>query len=122
STAGGILDTIGRAAGRGIEKLGQPVVVKNMPGGGGTIGTSAVARAKGDGYTLGAIATSHGINPSIYENLSFDTKNDFSNVTQMVELTNFLVVHPDVPADNLEAFIALAKKSPGELTYGSAGI
>jgi len=121
SSAGGILDTIARIAAHGIERLGQPGVVKNMPGGGGTIGTAAVARARADGYTLGAIATSHGINPSLYSNLPFDTKRDFTNITRMVELTNFLVVNPAVPASNLKEFIALAKEKPGTLTYGSAG-
>ncbi len=122
SSAGGILDTIGRIAARGIERLGQPAVVKNLPGGGGTIGTAAVARAQPDGYTVGAIATSHVINPSIYANLQYDTLKDFVNLTQMVELTNVLVVHPSVPANNLEEFIALAKAKPGELTFGSAGV
>lgn len=121
SSAGGILDTIARIAAHGIERLGQPGVVKNMPGGGGTIGTAAVARARPDGYTLAAIATSHGINPSLYMNLPYDTKRDFTNITQMVELTNFLVVNPSVPASNLKEFIALAKEKPGKLTYGSAG-
>jgi len=122
SSAGGILDTIGRTAARGIERLGQPAVVRNMPGGGGTIGTAAVARAEGDGYTLGAVATSHAINPGVYPNLQFDTLRDFVNITQMVQLTNFLVVHPSVPASNLEEFIALAKENPNTLTYGSAGV
>lgn len=122
SSAGGILDTIGRTAARGIERLGQPAVVKNMPGGGGTIGTAAVARAAADGYTLGAVATSHAINPGVYANLQFDTLRDFVNITQMVQLTNFLVVHPSVPASNLKEFIALAKEKPNSLTYGSAGV
>lgn len=122
SSAGGILDTIARTAARGLEKLGQPTVIKNMPGGGGSIGTAAVARASGDGYTLGAVATSHTINPSVYPELQYDTLKDFVNITQMVQLTNFLVVNPSVPASNLKEFIALAKKNPGSLTYGSAGI
>ncbi|AOB28803.1 MULTISPECIES: tripartite tricarboxylate transporter substrate binding protein [Bordetella] len=122
SSAGGILDTIARAAAHGLERLGQPAVAKNLPGGGGTIGTAAVARMPGDGYTLGAIATSHGINPSIYDKLAYDTQRDFTNITQLVELTNFLVVNPSVPASNLKEFIALAKAKPGTLTYGSAGV
>ncbi|SSW68225.1 tripartite tricarboxylate transporter substrate binding protein [Achromobacter veterisilvae] len=122
SSAGGILDTIARTAAHGIERLGQPAVVKNLPGGGGTIGTQAVARAPGDGYTLGAVATSHAINPSMYAKLLYDTAHGFSNVTQMVELTNFLVANPSVPASNLKELIALAKAKPGTLTYGSAGV
>jgi len=122
SSAGGILDTIARTAAHGIERLGQPAVVKNLPGGGGTIGTQAVARAAGDGYTLGAVATSHAINPSMYAKLLYDTSQGFTNVTQMVELTNFLVANPSVPASNLKELIALAKAKPGTLTYGSAGV
>ncbi len=122
SSAGGILDTIARTAAHGIELLGQPAVVKNLPGGGGTIGTQAVARAAGDGYTLGAVATSHAINPSMYAKLLYDTSQGFTNVTQMVELTNFLVANPSVPASNLKELIALAKAKPGTLTYGSAGV
>ncbi|OAE60838.1 ABC transporter substrate-binding protein [Achromobacter insolitus] len=122
SSAGGILDTIARTAAHGIERLGQPAVVKNLPGGGGTIGTQAVARAPGDGYTLGAVATSHAINPSMYAKLQYDTARGFSNITQMVELTNFLVANPAVPASNLKEFIALAKSKPSTLTYGSAGV
>ncbi|MPT40133.1 MAG: tripartite tricarboxylate transporter substrate binding protein [Achromobacter sp.] len=122
SSAGGILDTIARTAAHGIERLGQSAVVKNLPGGGGTIGTQAVARAAGDGYTLGAVATSHAINPSMYAKLLYDTSQGFTNVTQMVELTNFLVANPSVPASNLKELIALAKAKPGTLTYGSAGV
>ena len=122
SSAGGILDTIARTAAHGIERLGQPAVVKNLPGGGGTIGTQAVARAAGDGYTLGRVATSHAINPSMYAKLLYDTSQGFTNVTQMVELTNFLVANPSVPASNLKELIALAKAGPGTLTHGSAGV
>lgn len=122
SSAGGILDTVSRLAGRGIEQLGQPVVPKNAPGGGGTIATGMGARADADGYTIVGIATSHGINPSIYPDLQYDTLNDFEYITQMVELTNFLVVNPEIPADNLKEFIQLAKDNPGKYTYGSAGV
>ncbi|AUL17536.1 tripartite tricarboxylate transporter substrate binding protein [Bordetella bronchiseptica] len=122
SSAGGILDTIARTAAHGLERLGQSAVAKNLPGGGGTIATAALARMPGDGYTLGAVATSHAINPNIYNKLAYDTGRDFTNITQMVELTNFLVVNPSVPASNLKEFIALAKAKPGTLTYGSAGV
>src|SRR5690606_1030879 len=67
-------------------------------------------------------ATSHAINPSMYTKLPYDTARDFTNITQLVELTNFLVVNPAVPASNLKEFIALAKAKPGSITYGSAGV
>jgi len=121
STAGGILDSIGRIVARGMEKLGQPVVVQNVPGGGSSLGTAAVARAPADGYTIGMVATSHAINPSVYASLPYDTLRDFVAISHAVSLTNVLVVHPSVPAANLQEFIALAKREPGKLNCGSAG-
>jgi tripartite-type tricarboxylate transporter receptor subunit TctC len=121
SVPGGILDTVGRIVARGLEKMGQPVVVKNIPGAGSTLGTAAVAAAPADGYTVGMIATSHAINPSIYTKLPYDTKRDLAPISHSVNLVNVLVVHPSVPANNLKEFIELAKRKPGELTYGSAG-
>lgn len=121
SAPGGILDTIGRISAKGLEKLGQPVVVQNIPGGGSSIGTAAVTRAAADGYTLGMVATSHAINPSVYKKLPYDTLKDFTTVSHVVNLSNVLIVHPDTPAQNLQEFIALAKKSPGKYNCGSAG-
>ena len=121
STPGGILDTIGRIVAKGLEKMGQPVVVQNIPGGGSSIGTAAVARAPADGYTLGMVASSHAVNPSVYKKLPYDTLKDFTTVSHVVNLTNVLVVHPDTPANNLQEFIALAKRSPGQYNCGSAG-
>lgn len=121
SAAGGILDTIGRIVARGMEKMGQPVVVQNVPGGGSSLGTAAVARAPADGYTIGMVATSHAINPSVYASLPYDTLRDFVTISHAVSLTNALVVHPSVPAANLQEFIALAKREPGKLNCGSAG-
>ncbi len=121
STPGGILDTIGRVVAKGLEKMGQPVVVQNISGGGSSIGTAAVARAPADGYTLGMVATSHAINPSVYKKLPYDTLKDFTTVSHVVNLTNVLVVHPGTPANSLQEFIALAKRSPGQYNCGSAG-
>ncbi len=121
SAPGGILDTIGRIVAKGVEKLGQPVVVQNIPGGGSSIGTAAVTRAPADGYTLGMVATSHAINPSVYKKLPYDTLRDFATVSHVVNLTNALVVSNNTPASTLQEFIELAKKSPGQLNCGSAG-
>lgn len=121
SAAGGILDTIGRIVARGMEKMGQSVVVQNIPGGGSSIGTAAVARAPADGYTVGMVATSHAINPSVYKKLPFDTVKDFTTISHAVNLTNVLIVHSSVPANTLQEFIALAKREPGKLNCGSAG-
>lgn len=121
SAAGGILDTIGRIVAHGMEKLGQPVIVQNVPGAGSTLGTAVVAKAPADGYTVGMVATSHAINPSVYAKLPYDTQRDFIAVSHAVNLTNVLVVNPSVPANNLAEFIALAKRSPNTLNCGSAG-
>lgn len=121
SLPGGILDTVGRIVAHGMEKMGQPVVVQNQPGAGSSLGTAAVARAPADGYTLGMVAASHAINPSIYKHLPYDTRRDLVPISLAVNLVNVLVVSPNTPATNLKEFIALAKRKPGELTYGSAG-
>lgn len=121
SSAGGILDTIGRIVARGLETMGQPVVVLNQPGAGGTIGTATVAHAAPDGYTLGMVATSHAINPSVYSRMPYDTTRDLVPLSQAVALRNVFVVHPSVPAKDLQEFIRYAKANPGKLTFGSAG-
>jgi tripartite-type tricarboxylate transporter receptor subunit TctC len=122
SVAGGILDTVARTiATRMSEEFGQQVVVDNRPGAGGVIGSELVAKAAPDGYTIVKLATSHAINPSVYAKLPYDTLRDFAPVAQTVSLTNVLVVHPSVPASNVQELIALARAKPGTLTYGSAG-
>ncbi|MDP1692032.1 MAG: tripartite tricarboxylate transporter substrate binding protein [Burkholderiaceae bacterium] len=122
SVAGGILDTIGRIVGRSLEPMGQTVVYQNVPGAGSILGTDVVARAAPDGYTIAVVATSHAINPSVYAKMPYDTARDLAPVVHTVNLTNVLVVNPSVPANNLLELIALAKRKPGALTFGSAGI
>lgn len=121
STPGGILDTVGRIVAKGLEKMGQPVVVQNLPGAGSSLATAAVAAAAPDGYTVAMVPTSYAINPSVYTKLPFDTKRDFVPISQSVNLANVLVVNSSFPAKNLQEFIEFAKKKPGEITYGSAG-
>jgi tripartite-type tricarboxylate transporter receptor subunit TctC len=122
SAAGGILDTVGRlVATRMAESVGQPVVVENRAGAGGILGTEVVAKAPPDGYTICKVATSHAINPSLYAKMPYDTMRDLVPVSQTVNLTNVLVVHPSVPAASVAELIALAKAKPRSLTFGSAG-
>lgn len=121
SVAGGILDTIGRIVGRSIETLGQTVVYQNVPGAGSILGTAAVAKAAPDGYTIAVVATSHAINPSVHAKMPYDTTRDLAPIVHTVNLTNILVVNPSVPAATLRELIALAKRKPGSLTFGSAG-
>ena len=121
--AGGPTDIIGRAIGQKLsESLGQSIIIDNRGGAAGTIGSEQVARAPADGYTLlwGTPGT-HGIAPSIYARLGYDPVKDFAPVTLIALGTNLMVVHPSVPAHNVQEFIALAKSRAGKLNFGSAG-
>lgn len=104
------------------DALGQPVVVENRPGAGGSIGSAEAARATADGYSLlmGHIGTL-AINPSLYSKLAYDPRTSFTPVALMARVPNVLVVNPQVPARNVRELIALAKASPGELHYASGG-
>lgn len=120
---GGSTDTTGRILAEAMSKiLGQPVVVENRGGAGGNIGAAHVAESPADGYTLlqGTIGT-HGINPTLYENLSFDARRDFVPIARMTAGTNVLVVNPSVPAKTVQELIAYAKQHPGKLMMGSSG-
>ncbi|WP_421988846.1 Bug family tripartite tricarboxylate transporter substrate binding protein [Roseococcus sp.] len=102
--------------------LGQPIVIENRGGAGGTIGTAAVATSPADGYTLlygtpGPLITNRFLMP----NLPYDSDRDFSPVSLLTRGAYLLAVHKDVPARNMAELIALARSRPGELTYASAG-
>jgi tripartite-type tricarboxylate transporter receptor subunit TctC len=105
------------------EALGQPVVVDNRAGAGGTIGTASVAKAAPDGHTLllgssGALAVA----PSLIPKLSYDPLKDLAPITMLATVPNILAVHPSVPVHSVKQLIALAKADPGRLTFGSSGI
>jgi tripartite-type tricarboxylate transporter receptor subunit TctC len=122
-SAGGGTDIIARVvADKLSQKLGQPVVVINTPGAGGTIGGASVARAEPDGYTLlvwhvGMISSAHTNKP-----LPYDPLKSFTPIGQLSTAANLIAVNPSVPAKNLKELVALAKAKPGELNYGSSGI
>jgi tripartite-type tricarboxylate transporter receptor subunit TctC len=121
--AGGGTDLLARTLGQKVsDLLGQPVVIENRLGAGGNIGVEMVAKSKPDGYTLlvspGTIAT----NVAVYRKLPYDLLKDLQVVTLVGQTGVVLVVHPSVKANNLREFIDLAKASPGELNYGSAGL
>jgi tripartite-type tricarboxylate transporter receptor subunit TctC len=102
--------------------LGQEVYIENKGGGGGNVAMQDVARADPDGYTLiighiGSLA----VNPFMFDNLPFDTNRDFAAVSLLAKVPSIFVVHADVPARDMREFIALARKQPGRLYYGSAG-
>jgi tripartite-type tricarboxylate transporter receptor subunit TctC len=123
-TPGGTTDILARALSAELQDaLGQPFVVENRGGAGGTVGSEVVARAAPDGHTLmmGHIGTL-AVNPSLYRNLSFDTVTSFQPIVLAAIVPNILVVNPRrVEARNVQELIALAKRRPGALSYGSGG-
>ncbi|MFW7344010.1 tripartite tricarboxylate transporter substrate binding protein [Pollutimonas sp. H1-120] len=120
--AGGSVDVSARILQDPLSKaLGQPVVVENKGGAGGTIGTAIVAKAKPDGYTLLITLSSHTINPAIYSNLPFDTEKDFSPISMVASAPQILVANPKFPPSSLKELIEYSKKHPDEVPYGSAG-
>src|SRR3989454_2323166 len=104
------------------EGIGQPVVVENRPGAGGTVGSTAVARAPADGYTLLYGSTSTlAIAPSLYRDLAYDPRTAFAPISLVSRGSIIAAVNAQLPAKTLKDFIALAKSSPGRINYGSAG-
>jgi tripartite-type tricarboxylate transporter receptor subunit TctC len=119
---GGTTDAIARTLGQELSKsLGKPVIVENKPGAGATIGADYVAKAKPDGYTILLGAVHHTIASSVYKKLPYDFQRDFAPVSTVALVPNVLVVNANVPAKNVSELIALARKSPGKLTFGSNG-
>jgi tripartite-type tricarboxylate transporter receptor subunit TctC len=119
---GGGTDVIARYVAAGMsESMSRQVVVDNRAGANGIIGTEIVARAPADGYTLLFVSSPHSVNPSLYPKLPYDTLRDFAPVTMVATSPYVLVVHPSLPARNVKELIELAKKQPGEITYGSGG-
>jgi len=120
---GGSTDILGRSIAQKLqEALGQPFVVENKGGAGGSIGATEAARAAPDGYTLlmGHIGTL-AVNPSLYPDLAYDPMRSFAPVTLIARVPNVLVVNPGVPANDVRQLIALAKSKPGALRYASGG-
>ncbi|HZA95431.1 MAG TPA: tripartite tricarboxylate transporter substrate binding protein, partial [Burkholderiaceae bacterium] len=96
--------------------------VENRPGQGGSIGAAELARAAPDGYTIGGgTISSHGINATLYDKLSYDPITSFAPITMYATQPNVLLVHPSVPAKNVREFIDLLKANPGKYAFGSAG-
>jgi tripartite-type tricarboxylate transporter receptor subunit TctC len=119
---GGTTDVVARKVAPKVgEILGQPVIIENRGGAGGSIGTEVVAKSPADGYTLLMATNSHTANPAIYKSLPFDTAKDFASVALIGDSPGLVLVHPSVPANNLKEFVALAKKANPPLTFGTAG-
>jgi tripartite-type tricarboxylate transporter receptor subunit TctC len=119
---GGGTDIIGRIlADRMSADLGQPVVIENRGGAGGNIGADLAAKSAPDGYTIVMVAPSLAISPALYAKLNYDPVKDFAPIGLVASVPNVLVIHPSVPAQTLAEFIALAKRDPGGMNFGSGG-
>jgi tripartite-type tricarboxylate transporter receptor subunit TctC len=120
---GGSTDLLARVVGQKLsEAWGQPVIVENRGGAGGTLGAAEAAKATPDGYTLLMGAIHHTIASSVYPKLPYDFQKDLAPITIVAIVPNVLVVNSSVPAKSVAELIAHAKANPGKLTYGSAGL
>ncbi|MFM7847395.1 MAG: Bug family tripartite tricarboxylate transporter substrate binding protein [Rubrivivax sp.] len=120
---GGTTDILARVVGEKLAvALGQPVVIENKPGQGGSAGAAELARAAPDGYTIGGgTISSHAINATLYDKLPYDPGTSFAPITLYATQPNVLLVHPSVPAASVREFVALLKANPDKYAFGSAG-
>ncbi len=119
---GGANDIVVRMMGQRLsERLGQPFVIENWPGGGSNIGTEAVVRAPPDGYTLLSLGPPATINATLYEKLNYNFIRDIAPVAGIIRISNIVLVHPSVPAKTIPDFIAYAKANPGKVSMASGG-
>ena len=119
--AGGA-DFAGRLIGQVLsERLGQPFVIENRPGAAGNVGTEAVVRAPGDGYTLLVVLTPNAVNATLYDGLNFNFIRDIAAVASFSREPNVMLVNPSVPARTVPEFIAYAKANPGRVNMASSG-
>ena len=121
--AGGFYDVIARSVGQKVgDSLGQPMVVENRVGAGGSLGTEFTAKSPPDGYTImvGGIGP-HGIAPSLYANLPYDPVKDFAPIILVATTPNILVVHPSSPIKSVQDLVAAARQKPGGVSYASNG-
>ncbi len=122
TSAGGSTDILARLIGQKLgESLGQQLIADNRAGGNGTVGGEALAKAAPDGYTLMITSSSHIITPLLAPT-PYDAIKDFSPVAANASSENILVLHPSIPANNLQEFIRLAKANPNQLNYATGGV
>ena len=121
--AGGTLDIVARVMGQWLsERLGQPIVIENRPGGAGNnVATETVVRARPDGYTLLLVALSNALNTTLYESLNYNFLHDIAPVASIIRQPLIMLVNPSVPAKTVPEFIAYAKANPGKVNMASAG-
>ena len=119
---GGATDVLARLVAQKLsERWGQSIIVDNRPGAGGNIGAEHAARSAPDGYTLLVAGAPHAINMTLFRKLSYDLARDLAGLNRIATYSSALVVHPSLPVKSVKDLIALAKKRPGELNFGSAG-
>jgi tripartite-type tricarboxylate transporter receptor subunit TctC len=122
-TPGSATDVMGRIVGERLNAAwGQPVVVDNRPGAGGTIGIRETARAEPDGYTLVLVSSGHAVNHVLYKDLGYDTLKDFSAVAMLGSLPSVLIVPPSLGVDSVKELVAMLKAKPGQYNYATAGV
>jgi tripartite-type tricarboxylate transporter receptor subunit TctC len=122
-TPGSATDVIARSVANELSaKLGQPVIIENRPGAGGTIAAAQVTKAAPDGYTLLVNSSGHTVNPWIYEKLPYDTAKDLMGVTVLARQPNVLVVSPDKGWRTVADLVKQAKAQPGKMSFASAGV
>ncbi|WP_341913132.1 tripartite tricarboxylate transporter substrate binding protein [Polaromonas sp. YR568] len=122
-TAGSGTDLIARSIADTMSKsMGQPIVIENKPGAGGTIAAGQVAKGEADGYTVLVHSSGHALNPAIYSTIGYDTLKDLTGITPLAALPNVLVVNPAKGWKSVADLVAAARAKPGQLNYASAGV
>jgi tripartite-type tricarboxylate transporter receptor subunit TctC len=122
-TPGSATDVMGRIVGERLSTaFGQPVIVDNRPGAGGTIGIRETARADPDGYTLVVVSSGHAVNHVLYKDLGYDTLKDLASVAMLGSLPSVLIVPPSLGINSVKELVAMLKAKPGEYNYATAGI
>jgi tripartite-type tricarboxylate transporter receptor subunit TctC len=120
--AGGSVDAIGRTLAQELStRLGQPVVVENRVGAGSNVGSTFVAKAPPDGYTLLLTSPGNAVNVTLFKQMPYDVKTELTQVAVVGRAPGILLVRPDFPANNVKELVAMAKKEPGKLNFGSGG-
>jgi tripartite-type tricarboxylate transporter receptor subunit TctC len=122
-TAGSATDVVARLVGEKLNAAwGQPVVVDNKPGAGGTIGIGQAAKSEPDGYTFVVVSTGHAVNHVLYKDLPYDTLKDLAGVASLASLPSVLVVSPSLGVKSVRELVAMVKAKPGAYNYGTAGV
>jgi tripartite-type tricarboxylate transporter receptor subunit TctC len=122
-TPGSATDIMGRIVGERLNAAwGQPVIVDNKPGAGGSIGIREGARAEPDGYTLVLVSSGHAVNHVLYKDLGYDTLKDFAAVAMLGSLPSVLIVPPTLPVNSVKELVAMLKAKPGQYNYATAGV